>query len=152
MNKLIIVVATAALLIQACNTRKAPPPFQDHYNVVWDTQSKNSSESMPVVGGDIACNVWVEEGELLFYISRSGSFDEHGAYLKLGRVMVKLSPNPFDNVDSFRQELMLRNGIVEIEGTAEGNSLNAEIRVWVEVYKPVVHVDSYFVVLPYFLK
>ncbi|MBA7534519.1 hypothetical protein ES705_26767 [subsurface metagenome] len=96
---------------------------------------------MPVVGGDIACNVWVENGDLLFYLSRSGSFDEHGAYLKLGRVRVKLSPNPFDGAGSFRQELKLHNGFVEIEGKAKGNSLNARISVWVEVQKPVVHVD-----------
>ena len=141
MYRLIIVLATISLFNQACNIQKATPPFQDHYNVVWDTQSKNSSESMPVVGGDMACNVWVEDGELLFYLSRSGSFDEHGAYLKLGRVRVKLSPNPFDGDGSFRQELKLHKGFVEIEGVAEDNSLNAEIKVWVEVNRPVVHVD-----------
>ena len=30
------------------------------YNVVWDSQSHNSSESMPCGGGDIGTNVWVE--------------------------------------------------------------------------------------------
>ena len=34
----------------------------DAYNVVWTTQSKNSSESMPLGGGDIGLNVWVENG------------------------------------------------------------------------------------------
>lgn len=29
------------------------------YNVVWTTQSQNSSESMPCGGGDIGLNVWV---------------------------------------------------------------------------------------------
>jgi hypothetical protein len=141
MYKLIIVLAALALFNLACNTPEVAPPFQDHYNVVWDSQSKNSSESMPLVGGDMACNVWVEDGELLFYISRSGSFDEHGAYLKLGRVRVKLSPNPFGGAGSFRQELKLHDGFVEIEGMGEGNSLNAKIKVWVEVHRPVVHVD-----------
>jgi len=47
----------------------------DDYNVVWNTQSKNSSESMPCGGGDVGLNVWVENDELLFYLSRSGTFD-----------------------------------------------------------------------------
>ena len=141
MKKLLIVFATMALFNQACNTPKTAAPFQDHYNVAWSTQSKNSSESMPVVGGDIACNVWVEGGELLFYISRSGSFDEHGTYLKSGRVRVKLTPNPFDGAGSFRQELMLQDGFVEIEGKAGNNTLNAKIRLWVEIQRPVIHVD-----------
>jgi Domain of unknown function (DUF5703) len=35
------------------------------YNIVWNSQSKNASESMPCGGGDIGMNVWVEKGELL---------------------------------------------------------------------------------------
>ncbi|MDB5149262.1 MAG: hypothetical protein JWQ57_3282, partial [Mucilaginibacter sp.] len=48
---------------------------------------------MPCGGGDIGLNVWVEKGELLFYIARSGTFDENNAMLKPGRVRIKLSPN-----------------------------------------------------------
>ncbi|GAH13865.1 unnamed protein product, partial [marine sediment metagenome] len=58
----------------------------DTCNVVWSSQSKDSSESMPVGGGDIGLNVWVENNELLFYIARSGTFDENNEFLKLGRV------------------------------------------------------------------
>ena len=32
-----------------------------HANVVWNTPSRNSSESMPCGGGDIGMNIWVEE-------------------------------------------------------------------------------------------
>jgi hypothetical protein len=32
------------------------------YNVVWTSQSKDSSESMPCGGGDTGMNVWVENG------------------------------------------------------------------------------------------
>ena len=38
-----------------------------HANVVWNTPSRNSSESMPCGGGDIGMNVWVENGDILFY-------------------------------------------------------------------------------------
>ena len=40
----------------------------------WTTQSKDSSESMPLGGGDVGLNVWVENDDLLFYICRSGSY------------------------------------------------------------------------------
>ena len=95
----------------------------DRYNVVWDTQSKDASESMPMGGGDIGCNVWVEEGDILLYLSRSGTFDENNQMLKLGRVRITLDPNPF-SVDavSFRQELVLREGRVQIEGRSASTS------------------------------
>jgi hypothetical protein len=49
----------------------------DQCNIVWNSQSKNSGESMPCGGGDIGLNVWVENNELLFYIAKSGTFDEN---------------------------------------------------------------------------
>jgi len=138
-----LVAIAALILLCVCNTKNTIHPFNDKYNIVWDAQSENSSESMPVVGGDIACNVWVENGDLLFYMSRSGSFDEHGTYLKLGRVRIKISPDPFFEADLFKQELKLHDGFVEIEGKAnkKGTPLKIKIKVWVEVYNPVVHVD-----------
>jgi hypothetical protein len=65
-------------------------------------------------GGDIGCNVWVENNDLLFYIARNGTFDENGSMLKLGRVRLHLSPNPFKS--SFKQELKLKQVYVEITG------------------------------------
>ena len=104
------------------------------YNVVWTTQSKNSSESMPLGGGDIGCNVWVENNDILFYIGRSGTFDENNSMLKLGRVRLSLYPNPF--TANFRQELKLKEGYVEITGDH-----NTVIKLWVEVFNPVIHVE-----------
>ncbi|GAT64286.1 DUF5703 domain-containing protein [Paludibacter jiangxiensis] len=116
----------------------AQPKSLDRYNVVWTTQSKNSSESMPCGGHDIGLNVWVENGDLLFYVSRSGTFDENNGFLKLGRVRVKLSPNPFENGE-FRQELKLHEGYVEITG--KNKAVSAKINLWVDVMRPVVHVS-----------
>ena len=48
-------------------------------NLVWNIQSRNASESMPCGGGDIGMNVWVENDDVLFYLSRSGSFDENNS-------------------------------------------------------------------------
>jgi len=40
---------------------------------------------MPCGGGDTGLNVWVENGDLLCYVQRSGCFDENNQYLKFGR-------------------------------------------------------------------
>lgn len=102
---------------------------------VWNSQSRNSSESMPCGGGDIGMNVWVEDGDLLFYLSRSGTFDEHNCLLKQGRFRVKLFPNPFIGVLDFKQTLKLSNGYVEVKA---GNTV---VQFWADVFRPVVHVE-----------
>ncbi|MCB0023643.1 MAG: hypothetical protein KDD91_11470, partial [Caldilinea sp.] len=116
--------------------------FPDQYNPVWTSMSRNSGESMPCGGHDIGLNVWVEpdaegEGELLLYIDRAGSFDENNQMLKLGRVRVRLTPNPFQPGMRFRQELKLRQGFVEIVAGEPA----VTIAVWVEVEQPVIHIE-----------
>ena len=97
-------------------------------NLVWNTQSRNASESMPCGGGDIGMDV-------LFYLSRSGSFDENNCLLKQGRFRVRLTPNPFAGTASFRQTLHLNDGYVSV------SSDNATLIIWVDVFHPVVHVE-----------
>ncbi len=128
------------VLAAACNNRVH---YTDQYNVVWDTRSKDASESMPLGGGDIGCNVWVEDGDLLFYIQRSGSLSENGEYLKLGRIRLQLDPNPFTGTALFRQELKLRDGYIEINSEEAGDNtgLSVQVRLWVDVDRPVVHAD-----------
>ena len=106
-----------------------------HANVIWNTPSRNSSESMPCGGGDIGMNIWVEEGDILFYLSRSGTFDENNCQLKQGRFRIRLFPNPFKDAKDFRQELKLKDGYVEV--SAGGT----QIQLWADVYHPVVHVE-----------
>lgn len=109
------------------------------YNLAWNTQSKNSSESMLCGGGDIGLNVWAENGEILFYMSRTGAFDENNVFPKLGRVRLKISPNPFEGAE-FRQELKLKEGYVEISGKKNGRS--TLVKIWVDVFRPVIHVET----------
>lgn len=116
----------------------AQPDGLERYNPVWTSQSKNASESMPCGGGDVGMNVWVENGNLLFYLSRSGTFDENNCMLKLGRIRIRLEPNPFAGA-TFRQELQLENGLVTIEG--ENKGVKAEVKLWVDVLRPVVHLE-----------
>ena len=115
--------------------------FPTMYNVAWDSQSKDASGSMPIGGGDIGCNVWVEDNELLVYLQRSGIHDEFNGFPKLGRMRFWTSPNIFDGSASFRQELRLQDGSIEI--TAE-HAIHGDvkIKIWVEVHRPVVHVET----------
>jgi len=110
----------------------------NNYNIVWDTQSKNSSESMPCGAGDIGMNVWVEHGEILIYVARSGSFNEDNALMKAGRIRLKLFPNPFDG-KIFKQELHLQEGYVSIDG--ENNGVKATVKIWADVFNAVAHFD-----------
>ncbi|KPL15705.1 MAG: hypothetical protein AMS23_10295 [Bacteroides sp. SM1_62] len=95
---------------------------------------------MPLGGGDIGCNVWVEDGNILLYLSRSGTFDENNTMLKLGRIRIILCPNPFQGKDSeFRQELKLREGCIFMMG--KNQDLSATLKLWVEVYRPEIHIQ-----------
>ena len=108
------------------------------YNIVWTSQSQNASESMPCGGGDIGMNVWVEKGELLIYVARSGSLDENNGLMKTGRLRIKVFPNVFDG-KIFKQELHLQEGYVTVEG--ENNGVKATVKIWADVFSPVAHFD-----------
>ncbi|MCM4157236.1 hypothetical protein DHD80_14610 [Gramella sp. AN32] len=111
------------------------------YNIVWDSQSKNSSESMPVNGHSLGANVWVENGEIYFYAAQSGAFDENNESLKMGRFRVKLKPNPFNKEDKFQQELKLKEGYINI--TSKHSEIGeTEVKIWVEAERPVIHFEA----------
>ena len=85
------------------------------YNVIWDSPSRDSSGSMPLGNGDIGLNVWVEaDGDLLLLIAKYDAWDENSISLKLGRIRIKLTPNPFKTGETFRQTLRLRTAEIEI--------------------------------------
>ncbi|WP_262710202.1 DUF5703 domain-containing protein [Hymenobacter jeollabukensis] len=108
-------------------------------NITWTSPSRNSAESMPCGGGDVGLNVWSEAGDVLFYAARSGTFDENNSLLKLGRVRLRLTPNPFGTGGRFQQTLNLPQGDVTLTGT-NGNT-TAQVHIWVDVFRPVVHVE-----------
>ena len=124
------------LFLSACSDK----PSFELYNVVWNTPSQNASGSMPLVGGDIGCNVWVENGDLLLYVQRSGSLSENGEYLKIGRFRIGLNPNPFVAENTFRQELKLKDGYLEIEAK-KNEKQDVSIKLWIDVFSPVIHID-----------
>jgi hypothetical protein len=110
----------------------------DKCDIVWTGQGLNSSESMPCGGGDIGLNIWVEQGDILLYMTRSGTYDENNALLKPGRLRLHLSPNPF--TASCKQTLHLHDGYVSIEGR-DANGIAAMIKIWVDVFNPRIHLS-----------
>lgn len=126
MMKRILFLCFFVLLVSAVGAQ--PQDYE------WTSPSKNSSESMPCGGGDVGMNVWVENGDVLFYLSRSGCFDENNTLLKLGRFRISLSPGL--DMQSFRQILHLNEGYVEV---TDGKT---SVQLWADVNKPVVHVTA----------
>lgn len=117
-------------------------PKLDDYNVIWDSPSKDALGSMPLGNGDITLNLWVEEdGDLLFYIGKSDAWDEYNRLLKVGRVRISLSPNPFFKVKKFRQELLLNNGEIVIQAGSSNSTNTVELRIWVDANHPVIYVS-----------
>lgn len=100
---------------------------------VWTSMSANSSESMPCGGHDIGMNVWVENGDLLFYACQSGWFDENNTLLKAGRFRLHFS-EPFTN-DDFSQTLDLYNGCIVIKDKKH------EVKLWAEVFQPLINLQ-----------
>jgi hypothetical protein len=110
-------------------------------NVTWTTPGKNSSGSMPLGNGDITLNAWVEAGgDLLFFIGKSDSWDENSRLLKLGRLRLRFSGNPFAARRPFRQSLHTGRGEIEIVAGKPGKELR--VRLWVDANNPVVRVEA----------
>ncbi len=127
MNKLLLTF----LLSMAAVAQAADYVPRDY---VWTTQSRNSSESMPCGGHDIGMNVWVEDGDLLLYISQSGWFDENNTLLKAGRWRLHFDGQPFGGQD-FCQRLCLDEGAIYVSGGG------LSVRIWADVHYPMVAID-----------
>ncbi len=107
--------------------------------LIWNAPSKDSSGSMPLGNGDIGINTWVEEkGDLLLYLGKTDAWDENARLLKLGRIRIALSPNPFAAGATFRQELDLANGCIRMQ--SETDKQKANICLWVDANRPVVRI------------
>lgn len=111
------------------------------FNVKWTTASMTGSlESMPLGNGDITLNLWVENGgDLMMYIGKSDAWAESTRLLKVGRLRIRLTPNPFDNPESFSQVLNLPDGAVEI--ASAGPQGKCGLKIWVDANRPDIHIE-----------
>ena len=121
-----------SILLFVATTLQATEYIPKDY--VWTTQSKNSSETMPCGGHDIGMNVWVEDGDILFYAAQSGWFDENNTLLKAGRWRIHLDqPNP--SIIPFRQVLRLDEGAIYI------TIGDTKVRIWADIFSPMIYVE-----------
>ncbi|MGA2248251.1 MAG: DUF5703 domain-containing protein [Verrucomicrobiota bacterium] len=105
-------------------------------DVTWTRPGTNENDSMPLGNGDLALNVWTEtNGDIVLLAAKSDSWSENGQLLKLGRVRVRLNPNPFAAPRSFTQTLHLETAEVTL---ASGKNF---ARIWVDADHPVAHVE-----------
>ena len=108
--------------------------------LTWKQPSVNAYGSMPLGNGDIGINLWVEQdGDLLFYISKTDSYSEDQQLLKLGRVRVHFGSNPFRSGEAFLQVLDIQKGEIAINVGAEGNELR--LLAWVDAHHPVIRLE-----------
>jgi hypothetical protein len=125
-NKLVKTIAAFLILFV---TAGAEAGFLETGTVVWDSPSADARGSMPIGNGDIGLNVWVEpSGDLCLFIGKTDAWDENLRLLKLTKVRVKFEPP----LKSFRQELKLRDGVIEIDGA----------KIWVDANHPVICIDA----------
>jgi hypothetical protein len=130
---------TYTLIVDALNTDTELPSISD-YNVVWNSPSQNSMGSMPSGNGDIGVNIWAEEnGDLIFYLSKTDAWSGNARLLKLGKVRLSLTPNPFKEGNPFLQELDLKKGLIRIEAGKDAEKVAIEL--WVDAHHPVVELD-----------
>lgn len=95
---------------------------------------------MSTYPGLLAINRYWEidfQGEILFYIAKSGAFDENNSLLKLGRVRLSMEPNPFArNATEFEQHLYINDGYIGFRGTND-----TEVKIWVDVDTSAVQTE-----------
>ena len=139
---LLIAICGFILIPQSVNAQNNNPIDNtqlEAYNVVWDSPSINYQGSMPIGNGETGVNLWVEpNGDLVFLMSRTDSWDENERLCKLGRIRVKFTPSL--NAAAFRQELKLREGEIEIVA-GEGED-EIRIQLWVDANRQVIHLDA----------
>ena len=140
--KALITPSILALLAAATPARTQAAPVLEQlaaHNVVWDSPSADMHGSMPIGNGDLAANFWVEpSGDLVFYLSKSDSWDGDQELLKLGRVRIRLDKPFVRDGRPFRQELDLARGCIVVESGAGNDKTTVDF--WIDANRPVVNV------------
>lgn len=123
------------LSAQALRSRLEP------YNPVWRSPSLSSLDSMPLCGAQgTGLNVWVQDGDLCFYIGRNDAYDEDGNLLKLGCVRCRLNPNPLLG-NAFEQKLDLYTSRISVRAK-DNNGNSCEFSIWLDIRQPVIVVEA----------
>lgn len=136
MLKALLIQAVLLLVGAGCSSlgqQAAPaggPAELDAYDTVFTTPSQDEADSIPLGNGTTGINLWVEaNGDLRFYLARNDAISEMHRLLKLGRLRVSLSPNPFATGKPYRQTLHLRDGRCDIAAGEPGREVRLQVFV-----------------------
>lgn len=83
-------------------------------NIIYDTPGKTCRSAMPIGNGELAASVWTADGKIEMFLGRSDALSEIERTLKLGKISISFSPNPFR--ENFSQVLDLTEGSIKISG------------------------------------
>lgn len=115
----------------------------DKYNVIYNILGQSDRSAMPLGNGKTGISLWVEKnGDLQFYIGHTDAQSEVDRNVKLGKVILKLEPNPFTGDVEFSQELVLREGCVKISAKKGKDILKIKVFVAADAQDIYVDVDS----------
>lgn len=106
-------------------------------DITYHIPGKSDRSAMPIGDGELCASVWVQDGEICMYLSRSDARTEYDRTVKLGMVRVSLSPNPF-SLGKFCQTLRLTQGEIQIFG--EGGN----VVIWIEKETHSLRMDFHF--------
>uniref|UniRef100_A0A7V5CTI7 DUF5703 domain-containing protein n=1 Tax=Acidobacterium capsulatum TaxID=33075 RepID=A0A7V5CTI7_9BACT len=107
-------------------------------DVTWHSPGANENDSMPLGNGSLGANVWTESnGDLVLLVSSPDAWTGMDKLVKLNRVRLHLTPNPFAGSKEFTQTLRLEDGSLQI--SAGHNKL----RVWIDANHPAIHVQGH---------
>ncbi len=132
----ILVISFAATALRAEDS-SAENRFAAENDVTWTSLGKSENDSMPIGNGDFAANVWTESnGDVVLLLSKADAWTETGTLVKLGRIRVKLTPNPFVDATDFRQSLRLKTAGIELDAGEN------HLRIWADANQSVIHVEG----------
>lgn len=133
MKKYLVLLTLSAFSMMVWAVNKAVPQLA----VTWNELGTDENCSMPLGNGDIAVNAWTEQnGDLVMLVAKTDAWSENAQLLKLGRVRLSLSPNPFVNAHDFKQTLTIGNATMMLK------SGKNEVKVWVDANNPAIRVEA----------
>lgn len=125
-----LLLSAQTLLADAQMLQKPMLDQLDAYNVRFDSPARDEADSVPLGNGKTGINLWAEQdGDLIFYVSHNDALSEMQRLLKLGRIRMHFSNNPFAKGAAFNQVLQLQDGACEIVAGVDGNKTRLKIFV-----------------------
>lgn len=129
----LILFSTAPVFPQA--------PLIERYNVILTAPSDNSRGSMPLGNGDIGTNAWIDKnGDLLFYLSKTDSWDENNRLCKLGLIRVSFRPSFLKKDAPIRTILNIKRA--ELQAYIGRSDEQLIVKMWIDANNPAVHIEA----------